>query len=116
MKIFIFLKSLKIDYFAPLLSNCGCIVGNSSSGIREASYLGIPSINIGSRQSMRQRCKNIIDMNNNKNNLKELIDIQLKKKRYKMDTTYGDGKASERILKILIRTNPDLQKVKYILV
>ena len=50
---------------------------------------------------MRQRCKNIIDMDNNKNNLKELIDIQLKKKRYKMDTTYGDGKASERILKIL---------------
>ena len=101
MKNIHFFKSLKIDYFAPLLSNCGCIVGNSSSGIREA-YLGIPSINIGSRQSMRQRCKNIIDMDNNKNNLKELIDIQLKK-RYKMDTTYGDGKASERILKILIR-------------
>ena len=109
-----FFKSLKIDYFAPLLSNCGCIVGNSSSGIREASYLGIPSINIGSRQSMRQRCKNIIDMDNNKNNLKELIDIQLKRKRYKMDTTYGDGKASERILKILIRTNPDLQKLIHI--
>tara|TARA_E500000178_G_scaffold305363_1_gene316815 strand:+ start:703 stop:1860 length:1158 start_codon:yes stop_codon:yes gene_type:complete len=106
-----FFKSLKIDHFAPLLSNCGCIVGNSSSGIREASYLGIPSINIGNRQSMRQRCKNIIDMNNNKNNLKELINIQLKKKRFKMDTTYGDGKASERILKILIGTNPDLQKV-----
>lgn len=106
-----FFKSLKIDYFAPLLSNCGCIIGNSSSGIREASYLGIPSINIGNRQNMRQRCKNTIDMKNEKDSLEEIINFQLKKKRYKSDKTFGDGKASERILKILLNSNPELQKV-----
>ncbi|MBN3040149.1 MAG: UDP-N-acetylglucosamine 2-epimerase (hydrolyzing), partial [Candidatus Omnitrophica bacterium] len=57
-----FFKSLSIEYFAPLLNNSSCIIGNSSSGIREAGFLGVPCVNIGSRQQGRQRLKNIIDV------------------------------------------------------
>ena len=50
-----FFKSLPIEYYGPLLKNALCILGNSSSGIREAAFLGTPSVNIGTRQNGRQR-------------------------------------------------------------
>ncbi|MDC3091811.1 UDP-N-acetylglucosamine 2-epimerase, partial [Rickettsiales bacterium] len=58
-----FAKSFAIEYFGPLLNNCSCIVGNSSTGIREASFLGIPTVNIGSRQNNREQAKNVINTN-----------------------------------------------------
>ena len=57
-----FFKSLPIELYAPLLKNAGCILGNSSSGIRESAFLGTPSVNIGSRQHGRERGKNVVDV------------------------------------------------------
>ena len=50
----IFIKNLETEDFLKLLNNSKCIVGNSSVGIRESSYLGTPSVNIGTRQNKRE--------------------------------------------------------------
>ena len=57
-----FFKSLPIECYAPLLKNAACLLGNSSSGIRESAFLGTPSVNIGSRQHGRERGRNVIDV------------------------------------------------------
>lgn len=57
-----FLKYLEPEKFLALLKKSRCLIGNSSSGIKECSYLGIPVVNIGSRQTGRLRGKNVIDV------------------------------------------------------
>jgi UDP-N-acetylglucosamine 2-epimerase len=74
------------------------IIGNSSSGIREGSYLGTPSINIGSRQQNRERGPNIIDVNYNANDILKSIYKQLNRRSYKSLSIYGDGNAGKKLL------------------
>ena len=59
-KIKIF-PSIRFEFYLTLLKNCHFIIGNSSSGIIEAPYYGIPTINIGDRQQNRasRPCQNI---------------------------------------------------------
>ena len=54
--------SLRFEYFLTLLKNSQFIIGNSSAGIREAPYYGIPIINIGTRQQNRAIHANIINV------------------------------------------------------
>lgn len=96
-----FAKSFSIEYFGPLLENCSCIIGNSSTGIREASFLGVPSVNIGSRQKNREQADNVINTNYNHIDILEAINIQIKKKKVKKSFLYGDGKASNRIFNFI---------------
>jgi len=105
-----FYKSLPIEIFAPILFNSLCIVGNSSSGIRESEFLGIPSVNIGTRQNGRERGKNVIDVSYNKNEIKKAIKKQINMKSYKTQNIYGDGYASVKILKILKKIKLITQK------
>ncbi len=105
-----FFKSLPIESYAVLLNRCSCIVGNSSSGIREAAFLGVPCVNIGSRQSGRQRGVNIIDVNYDAEEIKKAIEKQRKHGRYEQDTLYGDGKAGEKIAACLSKHQFTLQK------
>ncbi|MCH2196636.1 UDP-N-acetylglucosamine 2-epimerase, partial [Kordia sp.] len=56
-----FFKNMEPNDFLHLLKNCDCLVGNSSVGIRECSFIGVPTVNIGTRQNRRQRGKNVID-------------------------------------------------------
>ena len=96
-----FFKSLPIEYYAPLLKNAQAIVGNSSSGIREAAFLGTPCVNIGSRQSGRDRCDNIRDVGYDKAAILKAIRDQLDHGRYKPNHLWGDGKAGEKMLQVL---------------
>ncbi|HEY7784399.1 MAG TPA: UDP-N-acetylglucosamine 2-epimerase, partial [Pyrinomonadaceae bacterium] len=57
-----FFKNMAPTDFLRLLYNSKCLIGNSSVGIRECSYLGVPVINIGSRQSGRDRGRNVVDV------------------------------------------------------
>ena len=57
-----FIKNFTPEDYIRVLKNSKCIVGNSSSGIREASFLGVPSVNIGTRQSDRERGPNVLDV------------------------------------------------------
>ncbi len=105
-----FFKSLPIEQYAPLLNNARCIVGNSSSGIREAALLGVPSVNIGTRQTGRERCKNVIDVDYNTDDIKAAIRQQVAHGRYEPDHLYGDGKSGAKIVKTLKQYNFQIQK------
>ena len=102
--------SIPIEKFVPILNHASCIIGNSSTGVREASYLGIPSVNVGSRQNGREKVSNVLDVGYDYDAIVSVINGQLSHGRYKPDFTYGDGTASQQIYQILKNTNLNIQK------
>lgn len=96
-----FFKNMAPTDFLRLLYNSRCLVGNSSVGIRECSFLGVPVVNIGSRQSGRDRGKNVLDAKTNRQEITEAINKQLSNGRYPSDTIYGTGRAGECISQCL---------------
>jgi len=105
-----YFKSLPIEIYGPLLSNSACLIGNSSSGIRESAFLGVPSVNIGTRQKGRVRAKNVIDVNYDENEILNAIKKQILNKDIQRDFTFGDGSACEKIYNILLSFHSDIQK------
>jgi UDP-hydrolysing UDP-N-acetyl-D-glucosamine 2-epimerase len=105
-----FFKSLTIEYYAPLLKNASCIVGNSSSGIREACFLGTPSVNIGTRQHGRERGDNVVDVSYNFSEILSAINFQIQNGRYNPNSLFGDGHASQKIVDVLGSCELELQK------
>ena len=65
-KKFKIFKTMRLTYFLTLLKNADFIIGNSSAGIREAPFYGVPAINIGSRQHQRFKNKIIHNIDFNK--------------------------------------------------
>lgn len=98
-----FFKNFSPEDYIKLIYNCECLVGNSSSGIRESSFLSIPVVNIGSRQINRERGFNVIDVRHNKNEIYKAIIKQIKTKKIKQSFLYGDGFSHKKIIKILDR-------------
>ena len=96
-----FFKNLPIDTYVNLLSRCSCLVGNSSSGIREGAFIGTPVVNIGSRQTGRQRGINVIDVAPIQSEIMLAIERQLAHGKYSMDPLYGDGFSGARIASTL---------------
>ena len=96
------LSSMRFEYFLTLLKNADCMIGNSSAGIREAGYYGIPVLDIGSRQKGRYNLKDqpniqwvpedeiaIYEALNNIENYR------------KKSFGFGDGRSTERFMEIL---------------
>ena len=73
------MKNIEVEDFLILLNNSKCIVGNSSVGIRESSYLGVPSVNIGLRQNGREKAKNVTDTKDISRNIFKSINFQIKR-------------------------------------
>jgi GDP/UDP-N,N'-diacetylbacillosamine 2-epimerase (hydrolysing) len=103
--------NLKREDYLGFLKEAKCIVGNSSSGLLEAPTFKTPSVNIGRRQDMRFRGKNVIDVSFDVDEIKQAIDraISSEFEEYLSDceNPYGDGHSSERILDLLVNTIPD---------
>ncbi len=99
------------DYYR-LIKNSKCLVGNSSSGIRECSFLGVPVVNIGSRQALRDRSSNVIDVKISKKLIFNAIKSQINKN-YKSSKLYGDGKSVDRIMQILKKQKYNIDKKFY---
>lgn len=98
--------TLQFPKYINLLKNCSALVGNSSSGIMEAPFLHVPSINIGTRQLGRLRQESVIDVNYDKEQIKKAIKKAIYNKRFlkkikKQKQLYGNGHSSEKIIKIL---------------
>tara|TARA_B100000900_G_scaffold416280_1_gene451016 strand:+ start:5780 stop:6943 length:1164 start_codon:yes stop_codon:yes gene_type:complete len=104
-------KNFSPEDYIKLISNSKCLVGNSSSGIRESSFLGLPTVNIGTRQINRERGPNVIDVRNNSKEILSAILSQLKIKKYPKSLLYGDGYAGKRILTYLLSKKIDKKKV-----
>lgn len=105
-----FFKNMEPTDFLRLLYSSKCLVGNSSVGIRECSYLGVPVVNIGTRQTGRERGVNVIDTGYCKDEIESAINRQVSNGRYAQDTLYGDGKAGERISQVLAEAPLEVQK------
>ena len=109
LKKVLFLKNLQVEIYNYLLKHAACLVGNSSSFIREASFFGTPTVLIGKRQEKREISNNVIKCNFNTNEIISKIKLQ-QNKRYKKNNLYGDGKSAKRISKLLYNLNPSIQK------
>ena len=105
-----FFRTMSPEDFLRLLVNSQCIVGNSSVGIRESSFLGVPSVNIGSRQRGRERGPNVVDVGNDGDQILDAIKRQLSNGRYPSADIYGDGRAGERIAKVLSAVELRIEK------
>ncbi|MCC7532418.1 MAG: UDP-N-acetylglucosamine 2-epimerase (hydrolyzing) [Bacteroidia bacterium] len=105
-----FFKNMEPLDFLRLIYNSKCLIGNSSVGIRESAYLGVPVVNIGSRQEGRERGYNVIDVNYDRNEIIHAAEIQLKHGKHKKSNLYGDGKAGILIANILAKINPSINK------
>jgi UDP-N-acetylglucosamine 2-epimerase len=91
------------------MKHAAWIVGNSSSGIIEAPIFKVPVVNIGTRQRNRVRARNVIDSPYKKEPIIQALKIALSDSfrqglKKGCDSPYGDGKASQRIIKILLNT------------
>lgn len=96
-----FFKNMEPKDFLKLIKNSKCLVGNSSVGIRESSFLGIPVINIGTRQQGRQRAKSVIDCGYSKDEIQQGIQQHLAHGHYESEFIYGDGYAGKKIAQVL---------------
>jgi UDP-hydrolysing UDP-N-acetyl-D-glucosamine 2-epimerase len=108
---FHFFKNMESKDFLKLLKNSKCLVGNSSVGIRESAYLGIPVVNIGSRQAGRERGRNIIDVGYSKEDIKQAITKQIERGHRESDKIYGDGTAGKQIADLLATAELSIEKI-----
>lgn len=105
-----FFKSLAPEDFIRLLSNAACMVGNSSAGIRECSYLGVPVVDIGGRQAGRERGENVINVDHNRTHILDVIRQQVAHGKYPSDTIYGDGRAGPLIASEIANMSLSVEK------
>ena len=97
------IPSMRFEYFLELLRSAKVIVGNSSAGIREAPYFGVPTVNVGSRQRNRYaggQIESVINCDSGSHEISLAIELALK-----IDTKptpfFGDGNASKKFNQIL---------------
>ncbi|MGH1427310.1 MAG: UDP-N-acetylglucosamine 2-epimerase [Arenicella sp.] len=107
---FHYFKNLPIDVYIKLMKNTACLVGNSSSGIRDGAFIGTPSVNIGTRQNMRERGQNVIDVDNDQHAIHAAIQKQVENGAYPSEAIYGDGNAGQRIADVLATCQWEIQK------
>lgn len=105
-----FFKNMEPNDFLKLLANSQCLIGNSSVGIRECSYIGIPVVNIGTRQNRRQRGNNVVDVPYNKSKIKEAILERISNTKIESESIYGDGDAGFKIAEILAKVSLEFHK------
>jgi UDP-hydrolysing UDP-N-acetyl-D-glucosamine 2-epimerase len=104
------IKNYPPEQYLKVLANAVCAVGNSSSFVRDASFLGTPVVLVGDRQQGREIAENVTPVPPLKQPILDSIHKQLKHGRYSASHLYGDGKSSERIAKKLLAIKPFVQK------
>lgn len=111
------LPHILYEDFLNLLKYAGVLVGNSSSGIHEAPSFGLPVVNIGSRQQLRERAKNVIDVGHNSKDIgtateKALFDEKFIKSVRLTKNPYDNGLTAQKVVKILENIKlPPIQKI-----
>lgn len=97
------------DYVAWMAA-ADVMAGNSSSGIIEAASLGLPVVNVGSRQRKRERSANVIDAEARRKDIAKAVRQALKAGRQNCRNVYGDAQAAPRIVKLLrtLKLGPDI--------
>ena len=96
-----FFKNMESKDFLKLLYNSKVLIGNSSVGIRECSFLGVPVVNIGTRQNRRERGRNVLDVDYQETNIFKAIKKQLVATERSKDYIYGKGNSGSKIAEVL---------------
>jgi UDP-N-acetylglucosamine 2-epimerase (hydrolysing) len=99
-KNFRMIPSMRFEYFLTTLKNSDFIIGNSSAGIREAPYFGVPTINVGTRQHNRSHNKYILNVDYDSEQIISAIK-KIKKIKIKKNNLFGDGNSVEKFYKII---------------
>ncbi len=97
--------SLRFEYFLTLLKNTQFIIGNSSAGIREAPYYGIPIINIGSRQKNRAIHADIINVDYDAKSIGVALQNINQHQINKTTTDFGKGNSAELFLEAMLNSD-----------
>ena len=99
-------KHVPFHQFVLLLANAGLVIGNSSSGVREAGAFGTPVINIGTRQIGRESASNVLHVQD-PTSAEDVLSAVKKhyNKEFPRSFIYGDGHAVPRIIRFLKRVN-----------
>ncbi|MEG9329190.1 UDP-N-acetylglucosamine 2-epimerase [Salinimicrobium catena] len=96
-----FFKNMDPLDFLKLLKNAKALIGNSSAGLRECSYLGVPVVNIGNRQHRRSRGENVTDVDYKEEQIYEATRDAIAREHFPSSEIYGSGNAGEKIAEIL---------------
>lgn len=107
---FHFFRNFSPEDYARILSNARCAIGNSSSFLREGSFLGVPVVLVGDRQQDREHGENIIFSDYIKDDILAKIRKQLAQGRYPSFKLFGDGFAGQRIAAELPRLSLNFVK------
>ncbi|MEP1087416.1 UDP-N-acetylglucosamine 2-epimerase [Algoriphagus sp.] len=94
---FHFFKNMEPQDFLKLLYSSKGLIGNSSVGIRECAFMGVPVVNIGSRQNSRQRGANVIDVDYSRTEILDALNKIETSPKPEISTIYGNGNAGEKI-------------------
>ena len=110
-------KSLGQKRYVSILRYASAMIGNSSSGIIESTFFGLPVINIGSRQQGRQRAENVLDVPHRQAAIMKAIRIALNDQDFILRSRncknpYGDGHAGERIARTLANISLDRKNLQ----
>lgn len=108
-----FMRYLPPHHFIALLKDARCLIGNSSAGIKECSWFGVPVVNVGSRQANRLRAHNVIDAPHDAKKIQKAIEQQLVVGRYKPAKVYMARDTSARIAEKLATLPLYIQKKFY---
>lgn len=103
-------RNMYPEDFLKLIHNASCIIGNSSVAIREGSFLGLPAVNIGSRQQGRERGPNVADVDHDRQEIVDAVRQHLIHGRWPSNHTYGEGNAGTRIAECLADCELTIEK------
>ncbi|MGM1056402.1 MAG: UDP-N-acetylglucosamine 2-epimerase [Bacteroidota bacterium] len=96
-----FFKNMEPTDFLKLLNSSKALIGNSSAGLRECAYLGLPVINIGNRQFRRSRAENVTDVGYDQAEIEQAVTKAIATEKFESSTLYGNGDAGVKIAEIL---------------
>lgn len=96
-----FFTNMIPEDFLRLVYNSDCLIGNSSMGIRECSFLGVPVVNIGTRQTGRERGTNVVDVDYSKQQIMKSVIDWLNKDKPAQSFVYGNGEAGKSMADVL---------------
>lgn len=103
-------KNFAVEDYNRLIANAACQVGNSSSALREGAFLGVPAVNIGTRQQGREHGPNVMFAGYDAGEIERAIRAQIAHGRYPRSTLFGNGDAGLRIAQVLAEASLKVQK------
>ena len=103
-------RNFSVEDYARLINGAQCLVGNSSSALREGAYLGVPAVDIGNRQQGREHGENVVHVANDAEAISAAISSQISNGRHSRSELFGDGSAGGKIADILASAKINIQK------